>query len=116
MNKRASHDGLLDDPPERAPRARRQRHGQQHIGCPLPWLRRILPLVNSAEQLAIALWLHRRQAVCRSKTFTVPNQTLIDDLGVSRFTKYRALYHLERARVIAITRDGHHALQVTLLV
>ena len=47
------------------------------IGCPVAWLERVLPLVGSAEQLAVAIWLHRRRRVCGDKEwFTVPGKAL----------------------------------------
>jgi hypothetical protein len=95
--------------------APRRRRANSHIGCPLDWLRRVLPLVQSKEQLAIAIWLHRRRAVCRSNLFTVSNDILEEDLGLSRYVKYKALRHLEKAKVIALTRNGKRALHVQLL-
>ena len=95
-----------------APKRRRADH---YIGCPLEWLKRVLPLVESKGQLAVAIWLHRRRVVCRSEVFTVPNESLREDLGLSRKAKYQALRHLERAGIIALTRDGKRALQVRML-
>ena len=95
--------------------APRRRRANPHIGCPIEWLKRVLPLVQSKEQLAIAIWLHRRRAVCRSNLFTVPNDTLGEELGLSRKVKYRALRHLEKAKIITLTRNGRHALSVKLL-
>lgn len=100
--------------PSRVAPKRRQRDSH-HIGCPLEWLKRVLPFVKSKEQLAVAIWLHRRRAVCRNEVFTVPNQELRGELGVNRQTKYRALRCLERAGVITLTRDGKCALQVRML-
>jgi hypothetical protein len=93
---------------------KRQR-ADRHIGCPVEWLKRVLPLVQSKEQLAAAIWLHRRRALCRSDLFTVPNDALREDLGLSRHVKYKMLQHLEKARVLAITHDGKHTLRVKLL-
>ena len=83
-----------------------------HIGCPVEWLKRVLPLVKNKEQLGVAIWLHRRRAICRSELFTVPNKELLEDLGMSRKVKYQALRHLEKAGAIALVRNGKHALQV----
>jgi hypothetical protein len=47
---------------------KRQR-ADHHIGCPLGWLKRVLPLMETKEQLAIALWLQRRRAICRNELF-----------------------------------------------
>jgi hypothetical protein len=103
----------VETPPSRVTPTRRR--ADRHIGCPVEWLKRVLPLVQSKEQLAIAIWLHRRRVISRCDLFTVPNEALWQDLGLSRYVKYKALRHLERARVIAITRDGNHALGVKLL-
>jgi hypothetical protein len=35
------------------------------IGCPLVWFKRVIPILKTKEQLAIALWLYRRHSVCR---------------------------------------------------
>ena len=94
---------------------KRYQRENRHIGCPLEWLKRVLPLVKSKEQLAVALWLHRRRAVCRNEVFTVPNQELGKELGLGRLVKYRALKHLEEAAVIAIVRAGKRALKVRIL-
>jgi hypothetical protein len=93
----------------------KRRRADQHIGCPVEWLKRVLPLARSKDQLAIAIWLHRRRAVCRNEQFTVPNDALEEDLGLSRYVKYKALRRLERAGVITLIRNGKHALQARLL-
>jgi hypothetical protein len=93
----------------------KRRRADQHIGCPLEWLKRVLPLAETKEQLAVAIWLHRRRAVCRNELFTVPNQELHEDLGLSRKVKYAALRHFEKTEVIAVVRDGKRALQVRFL-
>jgi hypothetical protein len=94
---------------------KRRKREEHHIGCPVEWLKRVLPLVETKEQLAIAIWLHRRRAVCRNQLFTAPNQELHEDLELSRKVKYAALWHLEKVGVIAIIRDGKRALQVRFL-
>jgi hypothetical protein len=94
---------------------KRKQRTNHYIGCPLGWLKRVLPLVKSKEQLAVAIWLHRRRAVCRSEVFTVPNQELLAELGINRRTKYRTLRWLESAGAIALTRNDKHALQVRML-
>jgi hypothetical protein len=93
----------------------KRRRTDPHIGCPVGWLKRVRPLVNTRDQLAIAMWLHRRRAVCGAELFTVPNKALQEDLGLSREVKYAALEHLEEAGAIAIIRKGKHSLQVRLL-
>ena len=56
--------------------APKRRRADGHIGCPVEWLKRVLPLVKTKEQLVVAIWLQRRRAVCRNELFTVPNKAL----------------------------------------
>ena len=86
----------------------------QHIGCPVAWLKRLYPLVRSKQQVVIALWLYRRSIVCGSGWFTTPNAELERDLGLSRFTKYRALDELEKAGVVELTRQSPRRVLVRL--
>jgi hypothetical protein len=95
--------------------APKRRRADQHIGCPVEWLKRIRPLVSTKDQLLVAIWLHRRRAICRNELFTVPNKALQEDLGLSRWVKYGALAHLEAAGAIALIRGDKHTLQVRLL-
>jgi hypothetical protein len=95
-----------------APKRRRTNH---YIGCPLEWLKRVLPIVESEGQLAVAVWLHRRRAVCKRELFDVPNDKLREELGINRFIKHRALRCLEKAGAIAVVRNNKHALQVRIL-
>jgi hypothetical protein len=99
--------------PSRVPPRRQRADG--YIGCPVEWLKRVLPLVKTKEQLAVTIWLHRRRAVCRNEVFTIPNESLQKDLGLSRHVKYKALRYLEKAKVVSITRNGKHALGVKIL-
>jgi hypothetical protein len=105
----------FDDLPEYAAETPKRGRNAGLIGCPVVWLKRVLPLVHSKEQLAVAVWLHRRRAVCRSEVFSVPNRELHEELGLSRWTKYRALDGLEEAGVIAVIRNGQRAMLVRLL-
>jgi len=89
---------------------------EPYIRITTAWLKRVLPLVSSAEQLAIVLWLFRRQKVCRSKEwFSVPAKALDEELGLSRFTRYRAFKHLEQVGGIVVSRVGKKAMRVKLL-
>jgi DNA-binding transcriptional ArsR family regulator len=104
----SENDPLMDSPLSKT--------ASRFIGCPVAWLKRVLPLVGSADQLAILMWLHRRRIVCGGREwFTVPAKALEEDLGLSRFTRYRALEHLKQAGGIAVSRDGNKAMLVKLL-
>jgi hypothetical protein len=102
LPKRRQHDAPIGDP-------------ARHIGCPIWWLHRVLPIVKSKNQLVVAIYLWRRRAVCGNhKTFAVPNSEL-KSLGISRRTKYQTLALLEAADVIRTKRKGKEALTVTIL-
>jgi hypothetical protein len=105
----------FDDPLWHAVETPKRGRNARLVGCPVAWLKRVLPLVRSKEQLAIALWLHRRRAVCGSEVFSVPNRELDEELGLSRYSKYRALHHLEQAGIIAVTQGGKRATRIKLL-
>jgi hypothetical protein len=112
------HGDPFDDPLWKAAEKiahTRRRRSEPYIGCPVTWLKRVLPLVQSAEQLAVAQWLHRRRVICGNDVFTVPNRELYEDLGISRFTKYRTLRLLREAGAIAIILNGKRTMQAKLL-
>jgi hypothetical protein len=100
---------------ETLPSRAKRRRADQHIGCPLEWLKRVLPLMKTKEQLTVAIWLHRRRVICHNELFTVPNKSLYEDLGLSRWVKYGALETLEEAGAITLIRDNKQALQVHIL-
>lgn len=65
------------------PAPRRKSRRDAHIGCPIEWLKRVIPIVRSKQELAVAIWLWRRRTVCRSEWFTVPNTALDSELGLT---------------------------------
>jgi hypothetical protein len=99
--------GLMVDAP---PRPASKGHGVYS----LPWLTRVLPVVRSVDQLAVALLLYRECLLHRSNTVALPNGEL-RNLGVSRQTKYRALDQLREAGAIAIGDRNGRSVGVTLL-
>ena len=114
------NDDPFEDPlwkeAEKAARATpRRRRSKTFIGCPLWWLRWVLPLTRSEGQLAAALWVYRLRVVQRSKTVSISNQSLEEALGISRFAKYRVLAKLEDAGVLTVERRDGRAIKVTLL-
>ena len=68
-----------------------------------------------ADQLVVALLLYRECLLRRSNTVALSNGEL-RKLGISRYTKYRALAWLREAGVIAIEEaDTRRSVRVTLL-
>ena len=79
----------------------------------LEWLACVLPIVRSADQLAVALMVYRRCVIERCRTISLPNVEL-SKLGVSRYTKYRALAELQEAGALLIEGHNGRAVRVTL--
>jgi CRP-like cAMP-binding protein len=69
----------------------------------------------TGNALAVALYVYRLTIVRRSKTVSVSNQSLMEDLGVSRFGKYKLFVRLEEAGLWTVKRQNKRALEVTLL-
>ena len=89
--------------------------GPGWIGCSLAWLAWVLPRVETAKQLALALWVYRKCARTRRQTVSLSNREL-RFLGISRQAKYRALARLERKGVLVIEPQSHgKSISVRLL-
>jgi hypothetical protein len=96
------------DPPKR-------RRADNFVGCPVWWLKAVLPLVRTKSQFVVAIYLWRRRVVCGNRaTFEVPNGELAA-WGINRRIKYRTVAILEAAGVIKVGRRGKEALTVTIL-
>ena len=91
-------------------------NSSRHIGCPLWWLKVVYPIVRGKNELIIALYLYRQQFAQKgkeSRIISVTNVRLMNELGIDRYAKYRALKSLEDAGLITIHRDGRKSLGVT---
>jgi hypothetical protein len=99
-------DDPLNDPPDaiafdgHAESDRKPRDQHRHIGCPVRWLQRLLEVVGSPGELAVGLYVYRLRHVRRSRTVIVSNEWLERELGINRFTKYRALRKLAEAGLL----------------
>ena len=60
------------------------------------------------------VWLLHLAWKAKSNTFPLPNG-LLQERGVSRLAKYRALRELEAARLIRVSRENRKTPVVTLL-
>jgi hypothetical protein len=83
------------------------------IGCPVRWLQQVSSVVQSKDQLIVALLLYRHHALYRGKTFAFSN-TEIANFGISHQTKYRALGYLEAAGLIRVEKVNGRASLVAL--
>ena len=85
----------------------------RHIGCPMWWLKAVLPVVHGKNEVAVALFLYRLRVIYRSRTVPVTNVRLFAELGIDRRTKYLTIKLLERAGLITVERHNQRALKIT---
>jgi hypothetical protein len=105
----------LDDPAGKATeRVKGTKHqASNFIGCPMAWLKQVLPHVRGEHQVVVALLIYRRWVLCgRRRTFDLPNGDL-RKLNINRHAKSRALARLERAGLVAVTHLPGCAARVT---
>ncbi len=106
----------LNDPVQPAARSHaRSVDTAHHIGCPLSWFKAVFSVVRGKNELAIALYIYRLRVVHRSQTVTVSNASLLAELGIDRYAKYRALRRLANAGIIAVRCRGKLALEISFL-
>ena len=108
----AGHDplweqaGLMADAPPRP--------AEGYVIVPLAWLSKVRQVVQSIDQLLVAMLLYRQCLVTRSQTVTLSNGALAA-FGIPRQTKYRALTWLQKAGAVTIEEAGNgRSARVTL--
>ena len=79
----------------------------------LAWLGRVLPVVRSADQLAVLMLVYRQCLLRRSRTVDLPNGDL-RPMGISRYTKYRALAELQEVGGLTVEARNGRSVRVTL--
>jgi hypothetical protein len=83
------------------------------IGCPVWWLKAVLPIVYGKNELAVALFLYRLRVIHNSRTVPVTNVRLLAELEIDRRVKYRTIKRLEGAQLIRVRRRGKNAVEIT---
>jgi hypothetical protein len=86
----------------------------QHIGCPVPWLKKVYEVSRSRTDIVVALYLYRWHILRKRRTVSASNVELAE-FGINRLEKYRSLERLEKGELIKVGRRGKHALKVTLV-
>jgi hypothetical protein len=88
--------------------------GEWFLKGPVPWfwLSQAAVLPGRALHVGIALWL---LAGMRKSATVSLSRRVLNDLGVSRHSGYRALKLLEGARLVAVSRRRGRLSRVTLL-
>jgi len=101
---------------KRPPKAKPPRPGpgEKFLKGPIPWswLSKGASLKGQALHVGIALWL--LAGIKRSQSVALSNSVL-RDLGVSRYSGYRALHALEGAGLISVDRHTGRNPLVTIL-
>jgi hypothetical protein len=94
--------------------AKKAKHqASDFVGCPMAWLKQVMPHVHGESQIVVALLLYRRWVLAgRRRTFDFPNGDL-KKLGIGRYTKCKVLTKLERASLVAVEYRPGHAARVT---
>jgi predicted transcriptional regulator len=75
----------------------------------------VFPAVRGKGELAVALFIYRQHAVQKSWTVVVTNIRLMTEMGIVRFTKYRAIKNLEDAGLVTVHHRNRKAVAVTIL-
>ena len=81
--------------------------------CSTAYLARVLPVLLCSSRLAVAMVIYRQCLIRRTKVIDLSN-AMLAELGVSRWTKYRALTQLREAGAITIEAENGHSTRVTL--
>ena len=100
-------DGLGPSDMDGAP----PRPAKGYVVVPLAWLERVRPVLHSTDRLLVGMVLYSQCLRQRSRTVKLPNKEL-RELGISRWTKQRALVELEEAK--ALTKDPRNGQFVRL--
>jgi hypothetical protein len=98
--------------PRRAPDGA-ETEAERFIGCPRWWWDAVYPISRGKGELAVAIFLWRQRVVQGSRAVTVTNVCLMNEMGIGRHTKYRAIKNLEDAGLVTVRRLNKKAVEVT---
>ncbi len=92
----------------------RHKPGEHFLKGPIPWnwLQKASMLPGKSLHVGIGLW--KRSGMQKSRTVKLSNVAM-EDIGVDRFAKRRALEALEKAGLISVQRGQGRSPIVTLL-
>jgi hypothetical protein len=103
----------LDNPAASTSEAKITMQAADFVGCPMAWLKQVLPYIRGEGQLVVLLLLHRAWVLRgRRRTFDFPNGDL-KKLGIHRSVKHKALARLETAGLISVEHRAGHATRIT---
>ena len=97
---------MVDAPPKPA---------QGCVTISLAWLARVFVAVRTTSQLIVAMLIYRECHLSRSNTVALSNGKL-EQVGISRYAKYRALTELSEAGIIEVeATDLGRSVRVKLI-
>jgi hypothetical protein len=101
--------------PSRRSRAPRFIQGDRFLRGPIPmrWLSAAAALPGRSLHLALAIRMV--EGLANSPTGLRLNARVLDELALDRYAKYRALRHLERAGLIAVSRGAGRKEVIAIL-
>ena len=104
--------GSRATPPSKKPP--RQKAGEKFLRGPIPWnwLAQAARLPGKASQVAITVWF---LAGIKDRRTVALSGSVLEDLGVDRFAKYRGLEALEKAGLVSVSRHPGRNPMVTIL-
>ena len=91
-----------------------RRRAKRLIGAPFEFVADVCRLTEGRATLVVALYIYRRVQICDDRTVTLPSGEL-DELGIVRQNKQRALIKLQRARLIKVENQSGRTARVTLI-
>lgn len=92
----------------------RPRRTWRFLKGPIPWTAVCSAATLPGQVLAVFLAIHHRAAITGNTAVTLPKK-LLEELGVSRDAKARALQALERASLVSVERVTGRTARITLL-
>jgi hypothetical protein len=104
--------GSRATPPSKKPP--RHKAGEKFLRGPIPWnwLAQAARLPGKASQVAITVWF---LAGIKDRRTVALSGSVLEDLGVDRFAKYRGLEALEKAGLVSVSRHPGRNPMVTIL-
>jgi hypothetical protein len=94
-------------------RAHQQKMGRRFLRGPIPIIDLALATRLGGHGLALLILIHHRAAVTGNRSVTLP-KNLLQEFGVSRDVKARALRDLQDASLIVVERSRGRTARVTL--
>jgi hypothetical protein len=94
--------------------ARQKQHHAWRIQGPFPWAQWCIVARLPGKALAVWQLIHHRSRISRQSSITLPHELLVE-VGISRWTKNRALELLERHGLIRVDCRSGRSVRIALV-